>query len=111
VAEPVWATVPDIAEALGTDVLKVRQHLRDGALIGIRGEDGVLRIPADFAGDGKILKGLPGLIVVLRDNGYDDEAAVRWLYEEDDSLPGHPVQALLENRGTEVKRRAQALGW
>jgi hypothetical protein len=107
----VWATVPDIADALGTDVLKVRQHLRDGTLIAIRGEDGVLRIPADFAGDGKILKGLPGVIVLLRDNGYDDEAIVRWLYTDDDTLPGCPALALVENRGTEVKRRAQALGW
>jgi hypothetical protein len=29
----------------------------------------------------------------------------------DDSLPGPPVAALREHRGTEVKRRAQALGF
>lgn len=110
-AEPTWATIPDIADALGTDVLKVRQYVRDGELIAVRGEDGVLRIPAEFVADGKIIKGLPGLLVVLRDNGYDDAAALRWLYAEDDSLPGYPVQALRENRGTEVRRRAQALGW
>ena len=42
---------------------------------------------------------------------YSDEEALSWLYTPDDSLPGTPVQALAENRGTEVKRRAQALGF
>lgn len=110
-AEPRLVPVPDVAEALGVDVLRVRQLLRDGALLGVRGDDGVLRIPADFVVDGHVLKGLPGVLTLLRDNGYDDVEALRWLYAEDDSLPGTPVQALQENRGTEVKRRAQALGW
>jgi hypothetical protein len=30
------------------------------------------------------------------------------LLRADDSLPGTPAQALAENRGTEIKRRAQA---
>ena len=29
----------------------------------------------------------------------------------DDELPGSPIEALRANRGTEVKRRAQALGF
>jgi len=58
-----------------------------------------------------VLKGLPGLLTVLFDAGYDDESALRWLFEPDDSLPGTPVQALRENRGREVHRRAQALAF
>ena len=44
------------------------------------------------------------------DARYGDDEALRWLYI-DDELPGSPVRALRENRGTEVKRRAQALGF
>jgi hypothetical protein len=33
------------------------------------------------------------------------------LYTADETLPGTPVEALAANRGTEVKRRAQALGF
>lgn len=102
-----WLTVPDVAAALDIPVTRVHQLLSDGALLAGR-VDGVLKIPADFLGDGVIVKGLTGTITLLRDAGYDDEAALRWLYRPDDSLPGTPVQALVENRGTEVKRRAQA---
>ncbi len=104
-----WATVPDIADALGVEVTKVRQHLREGRLLATRREDGPLTIPAAFVQDGAIVKGLPGVITLLRDARYGDEEAVRWLFTPDDSLPGSPIQALRENRGTEVKRRAQAL--
>jgi len=104
---PDWLTVPDAASELGIPVTRVHQLLRDGALLGSR-IDGVLKIPADFVRDGQVIKGLTGTITLLRDAGYDDEAALDWLYRPDASLPGTPVQALAENRGTEVKRRAQA---
>lgn len=104
-------TVPDVAELLGSDVLKVRSLLREGQLLAVRGADGVLRVPAAFVQEGRIVKGLPGVLTLLRDNRFDDDAALRWLFAEDETLPGSPVQALRENRGTEVKRRAQALGW
>ncbi|HVF04152.1 MAG TPA: Rv2175c family DNA-binding protein [Frankiaceae bacterium] len=106
-----WASVPDIAEALGVEVTKVRQYLREGKLLAVRADgDGPLRIPAAFVQDGQIVKHLPGVITVLRDARYGDEEAVRWLFTDDD-LPGPPIEALRANRGTEVKRRAQALGF
>ncbi|RZS82950.1 hypothetical protein EV189_3348 [Motilibacter rhizosphaerae] len=105
-----WLTVPDVAEALGVDVVKVRSLIKDRALLAARrGERNVLSVPAAFVLDGAVVKGLPGLITVLGDAGFDDDEALRWLFTPDDSLPGTPVQALRENRGTEVKRRAQAL--
>jgi hypothetical protein len=61
--------------------------------------------------DGRVVKGLPGTLTVLSDAGYSDEESLRWLHTPDDSLPGTPIAALRENRGTEVKRRAQALGF
>jgi hypothetical protein len=104
-----WLTVPDVAERLHVDVTKVRQLLRERKLLGVR-RDGVLWVPAIFVGDGAILKGLPGTLSLLADSGFNDDEALRWLFT-DDELPGSPVQALAENRGTEVKRRAQALAF
>ncbi len=103
-----WLTVPDVAEQLGVDVTRVRQMLRDGQLLAVRRE-GVLGVPARFLSDGRVLKGLPGTLTLLSDAGFDPAAALRWLFTVQESLPGSPVQALVENRGTEVRRRAQAL--
>jgi hypothetical protein len=50
-------------------------------------------------------------LTLLSDGGFTDEESVRWLFTPDESLPGSPVEALAANRGTEVKRRAQALGF
>ena len=107
-----WLTVPDVAERLGLDVVKVRALLKDRQLLALRrGERNVLSIPAEFVQDGLVLKGLPGTLVLLADARYSDEEALRWLFTADDSLPGSPVEALRANRGTEVRRRAQALGF
>ena len=57
---------------------------------------------------GAITKHLPAVLTLLRDGGYDEEEALRWLHRADDTLPGTPVEALRADRGTEVKRRAQA---
>lgn len=103
-----WLPLPDVADALGTDVARVRQLIRDGAVLAVR-SDGVLRIPAAFVQDGRLVKGLQGTLTVLRDSGFTDDEALRWLFTADDTLPGTPVEALAQNRGTEVKRRAQAL--
>jgi hypothetical protein len=104
-----WLNLPEVAERLYLDITKVRQLLRERKLLGVR-RDGVMCVPAIFVGDGAILKGLPGTLSLLADSGFDDDEALRWLFT-DDALPGSPVQALAENRGTEVKRRAQALAF
>ena len=107
---PAWLTLPDVAEALGLEVTRVRQLVKEGQLIAVRrGEDRVLQVPADFVGDGRIVRGLTGTLTLLRDDGFTDEEMLEWLFTPDDSLPGTPAQALRENRGTEVKLRAQAL--
>jgi hypothetical protein len=109
---PEWLTLPDIAEQFGIEVTRVRQLLKDGQLIAVRrGENRALHVPAAFI-DGveqKVVKGLAGTLTLLRDDGFSDEEALEWLFTPDPSLPGTPAQALSENRGTEVKRRAQAL--
>lgn len=110
-AEPTLITVPDVADLLASDVLRVRGMISDGTLLARRGADGVLRVPAEFVQGGAVLKHLPAVLTLLRDGGFDDDEAWAWLFADDDSLPGSPVQALVENRATEVKRRAQALAW
>ncbi|CUU60410.1 hypothetical protein Ga0074812_13944 [Parafrankia irregularis] len=105
-----WLTLPDVADALSVPVTRVRQMVRDRTLLAKR-LDGVLKVPALFVQDGAVLKGLPGLLTVLSDAGYSDDEALDWLFREDPSLPGTPISAMVENRGKEVRRRAQALGF
>ncbi|OEV01660.1 Rv2175c family DNA-binding protein [Streptomyces oceani] len=107
---PAWLTFPDVAEKLDLEVTRIRQLVKEGQLIAVRrGERRTLQVPADFIGAGRIVKGLPGTITLLKDDGFTDEEMLEWLFTPDDTLPGTPAQALRENRGTEVKRRAQAL--
>jgi hypothetical protein len=107
-----WSTVPEVADALRTDVVHVRQMLKDGLMIGVRrGERAVVHVPAAFIAEGEVVKKLPGLLTVLRDAGFDENQALRWIFTPDDTLPGTPMQALLENRHTEVRRRAQSMAF
>jgi hypothetical protein len=95
-------TPAEVAQALGTSPNRVRR------LMAVPGS-GNARIPADFVQNGAVLKHLPGLLTVLRDGGFSDEEAFEWLFQDDESLPGTPVEALRGDRHTEVTRRAQAL--
>lgn len=101
-------SIPEVAQRLGVPVSRVHQLIRDGHLLAIR-RNGALAIPEEFLGDETVVKGLAGTITVLRDGGYDDQEIVRWLFEDDPSLPGTPIEALRGNRGREIKRRAQAM--
>lgn len=107
-----WLAVPEVAEALGVDVVQARQLLKDRQLLAVRrGERRVISVPAAFIHEGVIVKKLPGLLTLLADAGFDENQAIRWIFTLDDTLPGTPMQALVENRGTEVRRRAQSLAF
>ena len=107
-----WLTLPDLAERMHLPIIKVRQLVKDRQVVAVRrGARNVLSVPAAFIDGDQVLKGLTGTLTLLADNHYTDEEALRWLFTADDTLPGTPVQALTENRGTEVRRRAQALGF
>ncbi|GAA1349379.1 Rv2175c family DNA-binding protein [Falsarthrobacter nasiphocae] len=109
---PEWLTLPDVAEILDVPVTHVHRLVADGTLLAMRvGEPPVRKIPAAFLAEGKVLDSLKGTVSVLRDAGYDDEAALRWLFTPDESLPGTPAQALVDGRKTEIRRRAQSLAW
>lgn len=103
--------IAEVAGVLGQSVNKVRQMLRDGQLIAVR-RDGELMVPADFLGKDGVIKGLAGTITVLADAGFNRTEMLRWLFSEDESLPGvTPINALRTSHGTEVKRRAQAMAF
>lgn len=104
-----WLDWSEAAALLGVTPAKVRTMIRDHELAAAAPHaDSGLRVPAAFLQDGLVVKGLPGLLTVLHDGGYDDREAIEWIFTDAD-LPGRPIDALRENRGSEVKRRAQAL--
>lgn len=109
---PEWMALPDVAEALDVSVTAVHRLISEGSLLAARvGEGNVRKVPAAFIQDGKVLDSLRGTVSVLRDAGFNDDEALRWLFTEDDSLPGTPAEALAAGRKTEIRRRAQSMAW
>ena len=107
-----WLEWSEAGEQLSVSVSKVRQLIREHQLAAAVPVEGTgQKVPAELIMDGEIVKGVPGVLTVLHDGGYDDRSALVWLFTADDSLPGRPIDALRENRGAEVKRRAQALAF
>ena len=108
---PQWLDWAETASRLGVSVAKVRTMIREHQLAAAVPTPGAgQRVPADFLDGDTLVKGLPGVLTLLHDAGYDDRACIAWLFT-DAELPGRPIDALRENRGSEVKRRAQAMGF
>jgi hypothetical protein len=105
-----WVNLPDIADKLDVSISKVNQMVRDGELLAVK-RDGIKVVPAELVANSTVLKHLPGVLTLLRDAGYNDEEALRWLYTPDDDLDGNAARGLGGPRAREVKRRAQALGF
>jgi excisionase family DNA binding protein len=104
-----WLTWSEAADLLGVTPSKVRTMIREHELAQAVSAPGAgPRVPALFIQDGLVVKGLSGLLVMLHDHRFDDRECIAWLFTDDD-LPGRPIDALRENRGSEVKRRAQVL--
>ncbi len=108
-----WLDWVQAGELLGVTPAKVRTMIREHELAGAVPEPKAgLKVPAAFidADEGLVVKGLGGLLTLMHDNGFDDRQCIAWLFLDAD-LPGRPIDALRENRGSEVKRRAQAMGF
>jgi hypothetical protein len=107
-----WIDWAEAGTRLGVTPAKVRTMIRDHELAGAVPRPGAgQQVPAAFIDDeGLVVKGLPGLLTVMHDNGYDDRECIAWLFTDAD-LPGRPIDALRENRGSEAKRRAQSMGF
>ncbi|MET7772915.1 Rv2175c family DNA-binding protein [Nocardia sp. NPDC005366] len=100
--------LPEVAGMLGIVVTRVHQMLRDHQLLAVR-RDGVVGIPERFFdADGAVTRFLPGLITVMKDGKYTDEEILEWIFTDDDTLPGKPVDALHGPLAREVIRRAAA---
>lgn len=107
---PAWLDWKAAATALGVSVTKVRTYIREHHLAAAVPAPGAgQQIPAELIMDGQVVKGVPGLLTLLHDGGYDDREILAWMFTADETLPGRPIDALRENRGSEVKRRAQAM--
>lgn len=108
---PAWLDWSEVGALLGVTPAKVRTMIRVhelAAAVPVPGSGP--RVPADFIDGDEIVKGLPGLLTLLHDAGFDDRESIAWIFLDAD-LPGRPIDALRENRGSEVKRRAQALAF
>ena len=106
-----WLGWAEAAQILGVSPAKVRTMVKAHELAAaVPAPGSAPGVPAAFLDDGFVVKGLQGLLTVLHDAGYDDRECIAWLFLDAD-LPGRPIDALRENRGSEVKRRAQAMGF
>jgi hypothetical protein len=106
-----WLTLPEVADRLGLPVSRARQLVRERKLLAVQRPGGAFSVPAAFIDGNQVVRGLPGTLSLLRDCGFADEEALRWLFTADETLPGTPIQAIVENRRAEVNRRAQALAF
>ncbi len=106
-----WIDWAEVARQLEVTVAKVRTMIRDHELAAAVPTPGAgQQVPALLIQDGLPVKGLSGLLTVMHDNRYDDRECIAWLFL-DQGFPGRAIDALRENRGTEVKRRAQAMAF
>ena len=102
--------VPEVLGKMGVDVSRVRRLIEDDQLVALRRGDPVVRsVPAEMLVDGRIAPYLGGTVTVLRDGGLDDVELLTWLFTEDESLPGRPIDLLRSGQRGEVRRRAQTL--
>lgn len=105
-----WLTLPDVALRLDLEISRVHRLIEDGELIAVRRGDPVRRvIPAELLTDDGVAPYLKGTVTLLRDGGFDDVELLTWLFTDDASLPGRPIDQLRSGQRGEVRRRAQAL--
>ncbi len=118
--EPIY-DLKRVAELMGVPVTKVHQQLREGHLVAVRRDEGLVVPQVFFTKSGEVVKSLPGLLTILHDGGFHDTEIVRWLFTRDPSLTvtrdgsrdalnnARPVDALHAHQAREVVRRAQAM--
>jgi len=103
-----WLTVPDLVELLGVTPGRIHRLFEQKTLLPAR-VGGVLRVPSEFLDDTEPLPELRGTLIVLGDNGFTDDEAVRWMLSEEPALGTSPIAALRAGRKAEVRRVAQSL--
>lgn len=102
-------TLPEVAVKLDLAITRVHDLIHARKILAWRDGEGVRRVPAAFFNEkNKISKHVSGCITVLSDAGFTDDEIFAFLYTEDDSLPGRPIDGLQGHLAREVIRRAQA---
>ena len=106
-----WLDWAETGRRLGVPTSRVKTMIGDHQLsAAVPRPRAGQQVPALFVHDGELTKGLSGVVTVLHDGGYTDREIIAWLFL-DQGFPGRAIDALRENRGSEVKRRAQAMAW
>nr|WP_201471630.1 Rv2175c family DNA-binding protein [Microbacterium hydrocarbonoxydans] len=100
--------MPDLVEALGVPLGRVRRLIDEHYLVGSR-RSGVFAVPGVFIVDGHPLPSLRGTIIPLQDAGFTDDEVVDWLLSADETLGRSPIAALLAGHKSEVRRLARTL--
>lgn len=109
-SETKYLTIPDLVDRWQTTPSKLRRMLEDHQLAGVYIE-GVLHIPAEFAGEQEPLRSLRGTLLALNDAGFSDDESVAWLLAHNEELGERPVSALLAGRKSAVRRATQSLAF
>lgn len=109
-ANVAWLTIPEVAEKLDLPLGKVHRLIEEHQLVEVR-IDGVRKVPADAIQGDIPLPSLHGTIIVLLDAGLSLEAAIEWLYTENDYLGCTPMSALVAGRKSPVRRATQDLAF
>lgn len=104
-------TFPEVAQRLGVPVTKVHDYVNAGKLVAHK-QGGTKLIPELMLDEGaELSKFIGGAITVLLDGGFNQEEILGYLFTEDESLPGRPIDALHGHGAREVIRRAQAMAF
>src|SRR5690606_31421560 len=100
--------MPDLVEALGEPLGRVRRLIDEHYLVGAK-SSGVFAVPSVFIVDGHPLPSLRGTIIALQDAGFSEDEVVDWLLTEEETLGRSPIDALLAGHKSEVRRIARTL--
>lgn len=103
-----WLTLGEIGDLIGDSVSRVRRLIQEQSLLALR-IDNVVRVPAAFVKDGRLLPSLRGTIIVLHDVGLNTEESIQWLFAPEETIGRAPIEALREGHKSEVRRVAQTI--
>ncbi|PJI93498.1 Rv2175c family DNA-binding protein [Luteimicrobium subarcticum] len=108
-----WLTLPEVAERLDLDVMRVRQLVRERRVLAVpHGDRGVRQIPELLLLEGspwEVIPALHGTVVLLDDAGLPDDEILEWLFTVEPALGVRPVDALRGGQRAAVRRIAQSL--
>lgn len=105
-----WVTVPELVQRLGLSPGKVHRLIEDRHLLAVH-RDRVRVVPESFLDADGPVKDLRGTLMLLADDGFTDDEAMRWMLDVDETLGASPIEALRSGRKAEVRRVAQALAF